>query len=66
MILSRRGDSRVADTLDSTLAPIAQGIEHCPPEAGAAVRICLGAHHESAVERVIWHIALRLPMQLVA
>jgi hypothetical protein len=25
------------------LAPIAQGIEHCPPEAGAQVRILLGA-----------------------
>jgi hypothetical protein len=24
-------------------APIAQGIEHCPPEAGAEVRILLGA-----------------------
>ena len=57
-ILSRRSgptyDRRTAagDTAGSLsfelLAPIAQGIEHCPPEAGAAVRICVGALHESA------------------
>ena len=28
--------------------PIAQGIEHCPPEAGAAVRIRLGVLRESS------------------
>ena len=32
---------------ECTWAPIAQGIEHCPPEAGAAVRICLGAPYEN-------------------
>ena len=39
-------DLRRSDTgnVVTTLAPIAQGIEHCPPEAGAAVRICVGAH----------------------
>ena len=28
--------------------PIAQGIEHCPPEAGAAVRIRLGVFDRSS------------------
>ena len=41
----RSGDAR-ADSLGRPSAPIAQGIEHCPPEAGAQVRILLGAHHE--------------------
>ena len=34
-------------------APIAQGIEHCPPEAGAAVRICLGAPHKIAGQKLL-------------
>lgn len=40
----RPGRCYPGSALARTLAPIAQGIEHCPPEAGAEVRILLGAH----------------------
>jgi hypothetical protein len=36
-------DAWPADILDPALAPVAQGIEHRPPEAGAQVRILPGA-----------------------
>ena len=32
-------------------APVAQGIEHCPPEAGAQVRILPGAQTKGQVRR---------------
>jgi hypothetical protein len=43
-------------------APVAQGIEHCPPEAGAQVRILPGALTNAQVRA----LALTLQARLVA
>jgi hypothetical protein len=39
-------------------APVAQGIEHCPPEAGAQVRILSGAlnHDEGEINHLTFEI----------
>src|SRR6266536_6163163 len=50
------GRFRVAVGASATLlwfprAPVAQGIEHRPPEAGAGVRIAPGAHGSTSTKR---------------